>query len=111
MRPDVRVLFVSGYTDDALAQYGIVNGDQSFLPKPFDTITLTHTARDRSTFARGALEAARWVHGKRGWFSMRDVLGLTPPAAAKGAWVASAESLPAMFRFSWHRFRAKPSCC
>ena len=43
---------------------------------PFDTITLTHTARDRSTFARGALEAARWVKGKHGWFTMRDVLGL-----------------------------------
>jgi 4-hydroxy-tetrahydrodipicolinate reductase len=41
-----------------------------------DTITLTHTARDRSIFARGALEAARWVHGRRGWFSMQDVLGL-----------------------------------
>ena len=43
---------------------------------PFDTITLTHTARDRATFARGALEAARWVRGKSGWFSMRDVLGI-----------------------------------
>lgn len=41
-----------------------------------DTITLTHTARDRSMFARGALEAARWVHGRRGWFSMKDVLAL-----------------------------------
>ena len=43
---------------------------------PFETITLTHTARDRAAFARGALEAARWVHGKRGWFTMRDVLAL-----------------------------------
>ena len=43
---------------------------------PFDTITLTHTARDRATFARGALEAARWVKGKHGWFTMRDVLGI-----------------------------------
>ncbi len=42
----------------------------------FDTITLTHTARDRATFARGALEAARWVRGRRGWFTMRDVLGI-----------------------------------
>jgi 4-hydroxy-tetrahydrodipicolinate reductase len=42
-----------------------------------ETITLTHAARDRSIFARGALEAARWVHGRRGWYSMRDVLGLT----------------------------------
>ena len=40
-----------------------------------ETITLTHTARDRSIFARGALEAARWVDGKQGWFTMRDVVG------------------------------------
>ena len=43
---------------------------------PADTITLTHTARDRSAFARGALLAATWVNGKRGWFNMHDVLGL-----------------------------------
>ena len=41
-----------------------------------ETITLTHTARDRTVFARGALQAARWVHGRRGWFTMRDVLGV-----------------------------------
>jgi len=43
---------------------------------PAETITLTHTARDRTAFARGALAAAQWVHGKRGWFTMRDVLGI-----------------------------------
>jgi 4-hydroxy-tetrahydrodipicolinate reductase len=43
---------------------------------PAETITLTHTARDRSGFARGALAAANWVVGKRGWFTMKDVLGL-----------------------------------
>lgn len=43
---------------------------------PGETITLTHTARDRSGFARGALEAARWVHGRIGWFTMKDVLGI-----------------------------------
>ncbi|OFW09150.1 MAG: hypothetical protein A3H96_25255 [Acidobacteria bacterium RIFCSPLOWO2_02_FULL_67_36] len=42
---------------------------------PGETITLTHTTRDRSGFARGALEAARWVHGRSGWFTMNDVLG------------------------------------
>ena len=41
-----------------------------------ETITLTHTARDRTAFARGALEAARWVQGRSGWFTMRDVLGI-----------------------------------
>jgi 4-hydroxy-tetrahydrodipicolinate reductase len=43
---------------------------------PFETVTLTHSTRDRATFARGALEAARWIKGKQGWFTMRDVLGL-----------------------------------
>lgn len=46
---------------------------------PSETVTLTHVARDRATFARGALQAARWVHGRHGWFTMRDVLGLTAP--------------------------------
>ncbi|HEU4891072.1 MAG TPA: dihydrodipicolinate reductase C-terminal domain-containing protein [Vicinamibacterales bacterium] len=41
-----------------------------------ETITLTHTARDRAVFARGALHAAQWLQGKRGWFTMKDVLGL-----------------------------------
>ena len=40
-----------------------------------ETVTLTHTARDRSALARGALVAARWVDGRRGWSTMRDVLG------------------------------------
>jgi 4-hydroxy-tetrahydrodipicolinate reductase len=41
---------------------------------PSDTIELTHTARDRRGFAKGALAAARWIHGRRGWYSMQDVL-------------------------------------
>jgi len=30
--------------------------------------------RDRAVFARGALEVARWLVGKRGWFTMDDYL-------------------------------------
>lgn len=41
-----------------------------------ETVTLTHTARDRTAFARGALEAAKWIQGRQGWFTMRDMLGL-----------------------------------
>jgi 4-hydroxy-tetrahydrodipicolinate reductase len=41
-----------------------------------ETITLTHQARDRAAFARGALTAAKWVLGRQGWFSMADVLEL-----------------------------------
>lgn len=40
-----------------------------------DTIELTHTARDRRGFAAGALLAARWLAGRSGWFTMKDVLG------------------------------------
>lgn len=41
---------------------------------PSDTITLTHAVRDRAVFARGALEAAKWLRGRRGWYTMRDML-------------------------------------
>jgi 4-hydroxy-tetrahydrodipicolinate reductase len=39
-----------------------------------ETVTLTHSVRDRSVFAHGALEAARWLNGRRGWFTMRDLI-------------------------------------
>ena len=42
-----------------------------------ERITLTHTAEDRTIFAHGALNAAKWGHGKKpGLYSMTDVLGL-----------------------------------
>ncbi len=63
--------------DVASTRAGAIPGTHTVgFDSPADTITLTHTARDRTGFARGALEAARWVNGRRGWFSMRDVLGL-----------------------------------
>jgi 4-hydroxy-tetrahydrodipicolinate reductase len=43
----------------------------------FEQITLTHLARDRRVFAEGALRAAGWLIGKKGVFTMRDVLGLS----------------------------------
>lgn len=39
-----------------------------------ETVTLTHTVRDRAVFAHGALEAARWVRGRQGWFSIGDMV-------------------------------------
>jgi 4-hydroxy-tetrahydrodipicolinate reductase len=39
-----------------------------------DTITIRHTARSREGFARGALRAARWVAGKKGFFDFRDIV-------------------------------------
>jgi 4-hydroxy-tetrahydrodipicolinate reductase len=40
-----------------------------------DTITLRHTARSREGFARGALRAARWVAGKKGFYEFKEILG------------------------------------
>lgn len=63
--------------DVASTRAGSIPGTHTVgFDSPADTITLTHIARDRTGFARGALAAARWVNGRRGWFSMRDVLGL-----------------------------------
>ena len=41
-----------------------------------DTIDIKHTAHNREGFALGAVVAAEWLVGKKGIFSMKDVLGL-----------------------------------
>ena len=40
-----------------------------------DTITLRHTARSRDGFARGALQAARWIAGKNGFYEFKEIVG------------------------------------
>jgi 4-hydroxy-tetrahydrodipicolinate reductase len=44
-----------------------------------DTITLRHAVRSREGFARGALKAANWVIGKRGFHEFADILWQTEP--------------------------------
>jgi 4-hydroxy-tetrahydrodipicolinate reductase len=39
-----------------------------------DEIEITHTAKNRDGFAMGAIIAAEWIIGKKGIFSMKDVL-------------------------------------
>ena len=42
-----------------------------------ERLELTHRASSRDTFAKGAIEAAKWIKGKKpGFYSMFDVLGL-----------------------------------
>ncbi len=41
-----------------------------------DDIEIIHTAHNRTGFAAGALEAAKFIIGKKGIFGMNDVLGL-----------------------------------
>jgi 4-hydroxy-tetrahydrodipicolinate reductase len=44
---------------------------------PFEQVRLVHEARDRRVFADGAVVAAEWLRGRRGIYTMRDVVELT----------------------------------
>lgn len=45
MRPGLRVLFVSGYTDDAVLRTGISMDERTFLQKPFTSLDLARRVR------------------------------------------------------------------
>jgi two-component system cell cycle sensor histidine kinase/response regulator CckA len=45
-RPDIRVLFVTGYADDALVRHGMVGGELRLLRKPFTPDLLARTVRE-----------------------------------------------------------------
>jgi 4-hydroxy-tetrahydrodipicolinate reductase len=63
--------------DVASTRAGSIPGTHTIgFDGPAESITLSHSARDRSAFARGALQAAGWVKGKRGWYTMHDVIGI-----------------------------------
>jgi 4-hydroxy-tetrahydrodipicolinate reductase len=47
---------------------------------PFEQVRLVHEARDRRVFAEGALVAARWLVGRRGVYTMADVLSTSAAA-------------------------------
>jgi len=54
---------------------GTVPGTHSLiLDAEADTITLTHTAKNRSGFALGALKAAKWLHGRKGFYHFSDMV-------------------------------------
>ncbi len=40
-----------------------------------DRIVLTHEAKSRRTFAEGAVLAAEWIVGKKGYYDFRDIFG------------------------------------
>jgi len=59
---------------------GIVGEHSVTFAAEDEILTLSHSARDRSLFARGAVAAARWVAGRPpGQYDMQDVLGLKEP--------------------------------
>jgi CheY-like chemotaxis protein len=42
----LRVLYMSGYTDDTLGREGVLDPGRAYLPKPFTSVTLLRRVRD-----------------------------------------------------------------
>jgi len=56
---------------------GKVTGDHEVIYESvFDSLSIKHSAKDRSGFATGALIAAEFIKDRKGFFTMKDVLGL-----------------------------------
>ncbi|HKR87768.1 MAG TPA: 4-hydroxy-tetrahydrodipicolinate reductase [Phenylobacterium sp.] len=59
---------------------GIIGEHSVVFGSDEEILTLSHSARDRGLFAKGALAAARWLAGKpAGAYDMQDVLGFRSP--------------------------------
>ncbi|HEY6192395.1 MAG TPA: 4-hydroxy-tetrahydrodipicolinate reductase [Bacteroidota bacterium] len=52
----------------------VVGTHEVLFDSEADSIELVHTAKNRSGFALGALVGAEWLKGKKGCFTMRDVI-------------------------------------
>lgn len=73
----LQVMKDSGYPGDpdvATNRVGAMPGVHEIgFDSEADTIRLSHTARSRAGFARGALRAARWVIGKKGLYEFSSI--------------------------------------
>ncbi len=46
IRPGIKVLFCSGYTDDAVVRHGVLESHVAFIQKPYSAALLAHKVRD-----------------------------------------------------------------
>ncbi len=46
LRPGLKVLFMSGYTDEAIVHHGVLDADIEFIQKPFTPVTLAKKVRN-----------------------------------------------------------------
>lgn len=59
---------------EALREEGIVGDHTVEWKSPIDRISIRHEAFSRDGFASGALLAAKWIIGRKGVFTMNDIL-------------------------------------
>ena len=45
-RPGIKVLYMSGYTDDAIVRHGVLSHNMPFIQKPFSPVTLRKKIRE-----------------------------------------------------------------
>ena len=85
--PSGTALLIRGAVADALGgdtpvssvRTGSVPGTHDLIfDGAFEQLRIEHLARDRRVFADGALRAARWLLGRKGVFTMEDVLVTVP---------------------------------
>jgi len=57
-RPGMRVLYISGYPEDAIAHHGVLDADKAFLQKPCPAAVLLRTVREMLDAGREAPAAA-----------------------------------------------------
>lgn len=72
---DMKEAGFSRHVDASSSRAGKVPGTHEIgFDSAADTITLRHTARSREGFALGAVKAAEWSQGKKGFYEFADIL-------------------------------------
>ena len=54
LRPTLKVLYISGYSDDAIGHHGVLTAGTAFLQKPFSTEALVRKVRQVLDSADGS---------------------------------------------------------
>jgi len=73
LRNVVRVASGSEFRIASEREGEVVGYHELVLDSVADTITLTHNAKSRRGFAEGAVRAAEWVVGRKGFYDFKDV--------------------------------------